>query len=50
MKSKKGVINSRLGRDKKDRKKVAVMKEDDLSGKIAIPIMRFLKNMNFYLL
>jgi 23S rRNA pseudouridine1911/1915/1917 synthase len=47
MKSKKGVINSRLGRDKKDRKKVAVMKEDDLSGKIAITNYEVLEEYEF---
>jgi 23S rRNA pseudouridine1911/1915/1917 synthase len=36
LKTKKGEISNRLGRDKKDRKKVAVIKNDDEEGKIAI--------------
>ena len=36
LKKKKGEISTRLGRDKKDRKKVAVLKEGDETGKIAI--------------
>lgn len=35
-KKKKGEISNKLGRDKKDRKKVAVLKDDDSAGKIAI--------------
>ena len=36
LKNKKGEIKNKLGRDKRDRKKVAVLKEDDESGKLAI--------------
>ncbi len=36
LKKKEGEITTRLGRDKKDRKKVTVIKDEDESGKIAI--------------
>ena len=36
LKNKSGEIKNKLGRDKKDRKKVAVLKEDDDAGKLAI--------------
>jgi len=36
LKTKKGTVTSLLGRDKRDRKKVAVLKEDDASGKKAV--------------
>jgi len=36
LKSKTGIIETRLGRDKRDRKKVAVIKDDDEGGKVAI--------------
>ena len=36
LKSKKGTVTTLLGRDKRDRKKVAVLKDDDTSGKRAV--------------
>ena len=36
LKKKKGEISNKLGRDKRDRKKVAVLKDDDVMGKLAV--------------
>ncbi len=46
LKKKKGEISNRLGRDKRDRKKVAVLKEDDETGKIAITNYEVLKEFD----
>ncbi|MBL8008648.1 MAG: RluA family pseudouridine synthase, partial [Ignavibacteria bacterium] len=47
LKNKKGEIQNRLGRDKRDRKKVSVLKEDDQSGKIAITNYEVLEEYEF---
>lgn len=47
LKNKKGEIQNRLGRDKKDRKKVTVLKEDDQTGKIAITNYEVLEEYEF---
>jgi len=47
LKIKKGEINNRLGRDKRDRKKVAVLKDNDETGKIAITKFEVLKEFEF---
>lgn len=47
LKKKSGTIESKLGRDKKDRKKVAVINEDDEGGKIAITDYEVLKEFEF---
>ncbi len=47
LKNKKGVIKNKLGRDKKDRKKVAVLKEDDESGKLAITNYEVISEYDF---
>lgn len=47
LKKKKGIIESRLARDKRDRKKVAVLKDDEEGGKIAITMYEVLKEYEF---
>lgn len=47
LKKKKGVIESRLARDKRDRKKVAVLKDDEEGGKVAITMYEVLKEYEF---
>ncbi|MBK8550698.1 MAG: RluA family pseudouridine synthase [Ignavibacteria bacterium] len=47
LKKKKGEISNKLGRDKRDRKKVAVLKEDDTAGKIAITNYEVLEEYDF---
>jgi 23S rRNA pseudouridine1911/1915/1917 synthase len=47
LKKKQGVIESRLARDKRDRKKVAVLKDDEEGGKVAITLFEVLKEYEF---
>jgi len=47
LKKKKGIIESRLARDKRDRKKVAVLKDEEEGGKIAITMYEVLKEYEF---
>ncbi len=47
LKKKKGEISNRLGRDKRDRKKVAVLKEDDDKGKLSITNYEVLEEYEF---
>ena len=47
LKKKKGEILNKLGRDKRDRKKVAVLKDDDVSGKTAITNYEVLAEYDF---
>lgn len=47
LKNKRGEISNRLGRDKRDRKKVAVLREDDTSGKHAITKYEVLEEYEF---
>lgn len=47
LKKKKGEISNRLGRDKKDRKKVTVLKGDDNSGKTAVTLYEVLEEYDF---
>lgn len=47
LKKKKGEITNKLGRDKRDRKKVAVLKDDDVSGKTAITNFEVLKEFDY---
>jgi 23S rRNA pseudouridine1911/1915/1917 synthase len=47
MKTKKGTIETRLGRDKRDRKKVAVYRDDDEGGKAAITHYEIIKEFEF---
>lgn len=47
LKKKSGEISNRLGRDKRDRKKVAVLKDDDETGKIAITNYEVLYEYDF---
>lgn len=47
LKKKKGEIINRLGRDKRDRKKVAVLKDDDASGKTAITHYEVISEFDF---
>lgn len=46
-KHKKAEISNRLGRDKRDRKKVAVLKSDDDSGKLAITSYEVIEEYEF---
>lgn len=46
-KKKKGEISNRLGRDKRDRKKVTVLKDEDASGKLAITNYEVIKEYEF---
>ncbi len=47
MKKKKGEISNKLGRDKRDRKKVAVLKNDDDSGKKAVTNYEVIEEFDF---
>ena len=47
LKKKKGEISNKLGRDKRDRKKVAVLKDDDALGKTAITNYEVLTEYEF---
>lgn len=47
LKKKKGEILNKLGRDKRDRKKVAVLKDDDAMGKTAITNYEVLAEYDF---
>ncbi len=47
LKKKKGEILNKLGRDKRDRKKVAVLKDDDITGKTAITNYEVLAEYDF---
>ena len=47
LKNKKGEISNRLGRDKRDRKKVAVLKNDDENGKLAITNYEVIEEYEF---
>lgn len=47
LKKKSGTINEKLGRDKRDRKKVAVYKKDDDGGKIAITNYEVIEEYDF---
>lgn len=47
LKKKKGEITNRLGRDKRDRKKVAVLKDDDGKGKLSITNYEVLEEYEF---
>ena len=47
LKSKKGEISNRLGRDKRDRKNVAVLKNDDEKGKLSITNYEVLEEYEF---
>ncbi|MDQ3021731.1 MAG: RluA family pseudouridine synthase [Bacteroidota bacterium] len=47
LKKKKGEISNKLGRDKRDRKKVAVLKNDDEAGKLAITNYEVIKEYDF---
>ncbi|MFA5403967.1 MAG: RluA family pseudouridine synthase, partial [Ignavibacteria bacterium] len=47
LKDKSGTIESRLGRDKRDRKKVAVIDDEDASGKNAITDFEVIKEFEF---
>lgn len=46
-KSRKGEISLKLGRDKRDRKKVAVIRDDDARGKHAVTIYEVLEEYDF---
>ncbi len=45
--NKEGIIESRLARDKKDRKKVAVLRDDEEGGKNAVTMYEVLKEFEF---
>ncbi len=45
--NKEGIIESRLARDRKDRKKVAVLRDDEEGGKNAITMYEVLKEFDF---
>ncbi len=45
--NKEGIIESRLARDRKDRKKVAVLRDDEEGGKNAITMYEVLKEFEF---
>lgn len=47
LKKKRGIIESRLARDKRDRKKVTVLKDDEEGGKVAITLYEVLKEYEF---
>ncbi|MFA5010953.1 MAG: RluA family pseudouridine synthase [Ignavibacteria bacterium] len=47
LKKKRGIIESRLARDKRDRKKVTVLKDDEEGGKVAITMYEVLKEYEF---
>ncbi|MDD5363121.1 MAG: RluA family pseudouridine synthase [Ignavibacteria bacterium] len=47
LKQKSGVIESRLARDKRDRKKVAVLRDDEEGGKNAITIYNVIEEYGF---
>jgi len=47
LKNKKGEISNRLGRDKRDRKKVAVIRNEDEPGKIAITNYEVIEEFEF---
>lgn len=47
LKMKKGTIESRLGRDKRDRKKVAVLDEGEEGGKLAITMFEVIEEYSF---
>ncbi len=47
LRKKKGEISNKLGRDKKDRKKVAVLKDDDAAGKLAVTNYEVLEEHDF---
>lgn len=47
LKKKKGEILNKLGRDKRDRKKVAILKDDDITGKTAITNYEVLAEYDF---
>jgi 23S rRNA pseudouridine1911/1915/1917 synthase len=47
LKKKKGEISNKLGRDKRDRKKVAVLKDDDATGKVAVTNYEVLEEYDF---
>lgn len=46
-KKKKDEISNKLGRDKRDRKKVAVLKDDDSGGKLAITNYEVIKEFDY---
>ncbi|HWQ81455.1 MAG TPA: RluA family pseudouridine synthase [Ignavibacteria bacterium] len=45
--NKEGIIESRLARDRKDRKKVAVLRDDEEGGKYAVTMYEVLKEFEF---
>ncbi len=47
LKKKQGVIESRLARDKRDRKKVAVLNDDEEGGKLAVTLFEVVKEYSF---
>lgn len=47
LKKKEGIIESRLARDKRDRKKVAVLKDDEEGGKVAITMFTVLEEYDY---
>lgn len=46
-KTKEGIIENKIGRDKKDRKKMCVLKEDEEGGKIAITQFEVIEEFEF---
>ena len=47
LKKKKGIIESRLARDKRDRKKITVLKDDEEGGKVAVTMYEVLNEYEF---
>lgn len=47
LREKKGIIEKKLARDKRDRKKVAVVKDDSIEGKLAITEYEVLEEFEF---
>lgn len=47
LKKKKGIIESRLARDKRDRKKITVLKDDEEGGKVAVTMYEVLHEYEF---
>ncbi len=47
LKKKKGIIESRLARDKRDRKKITVLKDDEEGGKVAVTMYEVLIEYEF---
>lgn len=47
LKKKKGIIESRLARDKRNRKKITVLKDDEEGGKVAVTMYEVLNEYEF---